>query len=417
MYNVNEVQSQKMFNKGGSYIINRIKKRMMSLLMLLMLPYTSGDAQTAEPISQESGWSFPYIGAGKGTWDASVGVFIWKDIFQMRNLQLRGDMDLAPGMRWHTVVRSNQELDTLTGFHPQFDENYLEGYGFHTSAAGTLSASLRLGNMRYLHFPYPDAIAVFDQVPALGDLTGGPKTDYSGELLTLDYAHKSGLGLHTSGINWGFGREGGSHLLENYLFYRQDLGNIHFETHIGGLAVRPEPLGRKENGYSVYVGTNGAGYTAGLLYEKLHNQSAYTGIMVTIPINNVSKAMGKVAFDYDRTPQGFAMQLPLVSGTMGGIQKKAPVGGILVGEIKAERLRTYWVNGQVRNYYEHRRSSWGQTGSHDLVVVMNEEPWHLQTEALVSPHLFNVGFKTWEKDRQGPAQLSQTVTYQFYKVQ
>jgi len=46
---------------------------------------------------------------------------------------------------------------------------------------------------------------------------------------------------------------------------------------------------------------------------------------------------------------------------------------------------------------------------------MKEEPWYLQSEALVSPHNFSVGIKTWERDRQGPAQLSQKVTYQFYK--
>jgi len=263
---------------------------------------------------------------------------------------------------------------------------------------------------------YTDAIAMFDQVPSISDLTVGEKTGYSGELLTLDYAHKSGFGVHASGINWGFGRAGGSQLMEDYLFYRQDMGKLHFETHVGGLAVRPEPLGRKENGYNVFLGTEFKGYTAGLLYEKLKNQTAYTGIMVTFPMNNTTKAMGKVAFDYDRTPQGFAMQIPVASGTIGGIEKKVPEGGVLVGEIKVERLRTYWQNGQARNYYEHRISSWGQTGSSDTVVVMKEEPWHLQAEALVSPHLFNVGFKTWEKDRQGPAQLSQTVIYQFYQI-
>ena len=401
--------------------MNMNKKLLLSLAVFFILPCTSSQAQkiepTVQPPSQAPGWSFPYLGAGKGTWDASVGVFLWSDTFHARNLQLRGDIDLAPGMRWHTVVRSNREQDTLTGFNPHFDENYLEGYGFHQDKAGTLSASLRVGNMRYLHFPYPDAIAIFDQVPGISDLTDGEKTGYSGELLTLDYAHKTGLGIHASGINEGFGREGGSHLLEDYLFYRKDLGSIHVETHVGGLAVRTEPLGRKENGYNVYVGTKGAGYRLGLLYEKLHNQSAYTGVMVSFPMNNVTKAMGKVAFDYDRSPQGFAMQIPLASGTLGGIKKTAPEGGVLVGEIKAERLRTYWQNGQARNYYEHRTSSWGQTGVSHTVVVMKEEPWYLQAEALVSPHDFSVGFKTWEHDRQGPAQLSQSVTYQFYKVQ
>lgn len=391
--------------------------RIILLLIFLTLPCANSYAQKVEFTTEKLGWSFPYIGPGKGTWDASVGVFLWSETFHTRNFQLRGDMDLAPGMRWHTVVRSNREQDTLTGFHPHFDENYLEGYGFHKDTAGTLSASLRVGTMRYLHFPYPDAIAVFDQVPGISDLTGGEKTGYSGGLLTLDYAHKSGFGIHTSGINWGFGRDGGSQLLENYLFYRQDMGKLHFETHVGDLAVRPEPLGRKEKGYNVFLGTQIGGYSAGLLYEKLQNQTAYTGIMVTFPMDKTHKAMGKVAFDYDRSPRGFAMQIPLASGTIGGIQKKAPEGGVLVGAIKAERLRTYWQNGQVRNYYEHRTSSWGQTGGKDIVVVMKEESWYLQAEALVSPHQFSEGFKTWEKDRQGPAQLSQKVIYEFYKVQ
>jgi hypothetical protein len=396
--------------------VNVISKCIISLLLLLIVPCTNGYAEKTNTTQQDKGWFFPYLGQGKGTWDASVGIFFWNDTFHTRNLQLRGDMDLAPGMRWHTVVRSNREQDTLSGFHPHFDENYLEGYGFHENKIGTLSASLRVGNMRYLHFPYPDAIAVFDQVPGIGDLKGSEKTGYSGELLALDYAHKTGLGLHVSGINWGFGKEGGSQILEDYLFYRQNVGKLHFETHVGGLAVRPEPLGRKENGYNVYLGTTGTRYTVGLLYEKLQNQTAYTGVMVTFPMNNTTKAMGKVAFDYDRTPEGFAMQIPLAAGRIGGIQTKVPEGGVLVGEMKAERLRTYWQNGQVRNYYEHRVSNWGETGGADLIVVMKEEPWYLQTEALVSPHKFSEGLKTWERDRQGPAQLSQKVTYQFYKI-
>lgn len=366
--------------------------------------------------NQESGWVFPFLGEGKGTWETSVGAFIWKDDLKLRNLQLRADIDVVPGMRLHTVVRSNQEQDTLKGVRPHFDENYFEGYGFHRNANGTLSASLRIGTTRYLHFPYPDAIAMFDQVPGISDLESEAKTGYSGELLTLDYAHKSGLGAHASGINWDFARNGGAQLIENYLFYRQDMGKLHFETHAGQLALRPEPLGQRAAGFNMYLGSQWKGYTGGLLYEKLHNQPVYTGIMITFPLNQTTKSMGKVAFDYDRSPEGFAVHLPLVSGTIGGIQKKAPEGAVLVGEVKAERLRTYWQNGQVRNYYEHRLSTWGETGQPDLVVVMTEEPWYLQAEALVSPHTFSEGLKTWEQDRQGPAQLSQKVTYKFYRV-
>jgi hypothetical protein len=365
---------------------------------------------------QESGWSFPHIGQGRGNWDVSVGLFVWKDKLEARNFQVRSDVDMAPGIRLHTVVRSNKERDTLKGFSPQLDEGYLEGTGFYHSSNGVLSTSLRIGNIRYLHFPYPDAIDIFDQVPGISDLTGGAKTGYSGELLTLDYAHKSGLGIHTSGINWGFGRSGGTNLIENYLFYRHDFGKLHFETHAGGLALRTEPLGKRENGYNLFLGTEIKGYKAGLLYEKLHNQCAYTGIMVSFPLNEVTKSMGKVAFDYDRNPQGFAMQVPLAKGLIGSFVKKAPEGAKLVGEVRAERVRTYWQNGQARNYYEHRLSAWGETDGAGVIAVMEEQPWYLQSEALVSPHTFSEGFKSWERDRQGPAQLSQSVVYKFYRV-
>ena len=70
----------------------------------------------------------------------------------------------------------------------------------------------------------------------------------------------------------------------------------------------------------------------------------------------------------------------------------------------------------MRNYYEHRLSAWGETGGSDLVVVMKEKPWYLQAEAVVSPHSFAVGFTEWDRDRTGPAQISQTVSYRFYRL-
>ena len=70
-----------------------------------------------------------------------------------------------------------------------------------------------------------------------------------------------------------------------------------------------------------------------------------------------------------------------------------PRGLVLVGEIVAERVRTYWQNGQVRNWYEHRLSSWGRTSGRGVVAVMVEDPWYLQLEALVSPH---TTFSSWE---------------------
>jgi hypothetical protein len=382
-------------------------------------------------IAAANDWIFPTIGTGRGTWDTSVGLFFGKDQSHVRNLQFRSDIDLGPGVRYHTLVRSNREFNSLSGLEPHFDENYLEGYGYKEDNRGRFSASLRVGNIRYLHFPYPDSIDIFDQVPGIGDLKGekettGQATGYSGELLELDYAHHSGWGVHATALRWDFGRKTAdesstSHnrndLIDNYLFYRHPIGALEFETHIGGLAVRTEPLGSRALGYNVYLGTRSQhpGFSAGVLYEKLHNQPAYTGVLMTFALDPVTKAMGSVAFDYDRSPQGIAMQIPLVAGTYGHFAKEAPKGGILVGEVKAERLRTYWQNGQARNYYEHRLSAWGDTSGKNTVAVMIEQPWYLQAEALVSPNSFH-DLRKWERERQGPAQLSQSVTYQYYEV-
>ncbi|MDO8588046.1 MAG: hypothetical protein Q7T82_13555 [Armatimonadota bacterium] len=112
------------------------------------------------------------------------------------------------------------------------------------------------------------------------------------------------------------------------------------------------------------------------------------------------------------------MQLPLASGRIGNIRRVAPANGALVGEIKAERFKTYWQYGQVRNYYEHRVSSRGETGTPGLRVVLDEEPWTLEYESLVSPHVFgNDGWGAWERDRQGPAHITQKVTYEFYRTE
>ena len=291
--------------------------------------------------------SLPFLGSGRGHWDTSVGVFFWRDEFHLRNLQVRGDIDLAPGLRWHGVVRSNRELDDLKKWAPNFDEHYIEAFGFQEGSAGVLSASLRVGTVRYLHFPYPDAIAVFDQVPGVSDLNNGAKTGYSGGVLTLDYSGKAGWGLHASGIRWGFGRDGGTQLMEGYAFYRRDFGKVHFETHLGELAVRPEPLGRREQGVNVFMGFPCKGYTVGFLYEKLRNQPMYTGIQLTFPRNRTTEALGRVAFDYDRSPEGFAMQVPIAAGNIGGLRTQVPANGVLVGEVKAERIRTYWPGTQL----------------------------------------------------------------------
>jgi hypothetical protein len=377
------------------------------------LPAQVPEQETASP----HGWFLPSIGTGNGDWSASIGLSAWSDKADLRNLQLRGDVDLARGLRAHAVVRSNRKLDTLSSVRPHVDEGYLEAYGFHDSRQGVLSGSLRVGATRYLRFPYPDAISIFDQVPGTLDLIGGPEAGYNGALLVLDYAHPSGLGAHFSGIKWGFGREGGSNTVESYAFYR--IGHpLYFEARAGMLPLRQDPLGASRRGYDAFLGIDIKGYSIGALYEKLDHQPTFTGIMVRFTSTRITRALGAVAFDYDRSPQDIAMQLPLASGGIGRIHHVAPANGTLVGEITAERFRTYWMNGQVRNYYEHRISSKGETGTPGLYVVEDKQPWTLRYEAIVSPHVFGRdGWRAWGHDRQGPADITQEVIYKFYRTE
>ena len=293
--------------------------------------------------------------------------------------------------------------------------------------------------MRYLRFPYPDAISTFDQVPGVEDLGGGVDvTGYSGVIATVDYAHRSGFGLHAAWVDWCFGVDRPAEWAERYVFYRRTSPPWHFEARFGDLPLRTLPMGKTGGGYSLFVGRSMGDWDVGLLWEDISGQQTYTGIVVTFKQDSITRWMGGLAFDYTRAPEGFAFQLPLLSGTFGSLTRLdasrepaftgvlmapgrrgflEPRGLVLVGEIVAERVRTYWQNGQVRNRYEHRLSSWGRTSGRGVVAVMVEDPWYLQLEALVSPHTTFSSWEAlqeWERDRLGPAQLSQRVVYRFY---
>ena len=64
-------------------------------------------------------------------------------MFDLRNLQLRTNFDLSPGLQINSIIQFNKEFDTIESFNPNFDELYLEAYGFHRSEFGKLSASLK----------------------------------------------------------------------------------------------------------------------------------------------------------------------------------------------------------------------------------------------------------------------------------
>ena len=141
---------------------------------------------------EASGWETRNLASGQGTWDSSVGIFFWENTFHVRNLQIRGDVDLTPGLRWHGVIRSNAEQDTLKGLSPRFDELYLESAVYRPMTSGEMAISLRLGETRYLRFAEPGRIADFDQVPGIADLNGGEDTGYRGAIAAADYDRKDG---------------------------------------------------------------------------------------------------------------------------------------------------------------------------------------------------------------------------------
>lgn len=410
-------------------------------------PLSAGTDTLSEP-GFPDGWWAPTIGPGKGHWDLRVGVHAWTDHIELRNLRLRGLIDLGPGLRALAVVRSNSDVAGITTVAPRIDELYLEKYGYYTRGAHRLSLSLRLGVLRYLRFPYPDIISTFDQVPGIADLQGTHPTGYGGLVATAEYEHASGLGAHFTAIKWGFGYPGRHDLIEGYGFYRTQLGPLDLELRAGILALRPEPLGKGAPGYNVYLGYRDPEWQAGVLYEKLQGQPVRTGVMVrfafphsgqsqpitgnpwrpdghfhgsylsvSIPAARFAEAAGRVALDYTRAPQGIAFEIPLAKGSFGMHgELPPPQGAQLVGEIHAERVTTYWQNGQSRNYYEHVTGQWGETGDPALDVVVVEGPWYLQLEALVSPNMLTPSqLREWERQRQGPAQLAQPVVYQFYR--
>ena len=412
-----------------------MKKTIVILLSLILIIFTaSAAAAPTENLKRKEteGWWLPHTGTFNGHWDLGMGAHFWDDHFNLRNLQLRTNVDLAPGLRLNSILRSNEKIDTLSGFDPNFDELYLEGYAFHNSELGRLSLSLKTGRIRYLRFPEPDLISYFDHVPGTEDLRfEDAETGYNGQILTLDYETKAGLGYHAAGINWDYGDRDGSNWIENYFYYRDSWKFLDFEARAGKLALRHSAgeytgsgshLGCSGDGYNIYLGGNWHGYRAGFLYEEIENErenetDRRTGFMVEFAFSDVTELLGKLRFDYTRSPEGFVAHIPLASGDFGYLEQK-PEGTELVGEIKAERIMTYWQNGQARNFYEHRISKWGITDPSQAEVVMKVEPWYLQVEALVSPHSLPTNWdeaKEWESGRQGPAQLKQPVTYKFYQ--
>ena len=350
-------------------------------------------------------------------WEISGGVHFWGDHVNVRNVQWRSLSYLPHNVRFNTVLRSNREFDKLNKFEPKIEEGYLEWQTHIQHSSIQYSLSIKAGEIRYLRFPKPDIISMFDQVPGTEDLRFDQQTSYRGILKSSEIVFRHNTGAHLTALQWVNSEQNGLSIIESYVFIRGKHRWLESELRYGRLAERVFPLGRGSAGYSCYGGITVKGFRAGLLYEYLQSEGIRTGILVEFRQNPVNNWLGKLKFDYTRAPEGFVVQPTLFKGTM-GIEAKHPLEAKIVGKRIVEQVTTYWQNGQGRNFYEHILLEEGETEGSDLVVTMEEEKRYLRIESLVSAHN---QFKTWddlvewEKKRQGPAQLSRKVTYTFYK--
>jgi hypothetical protein len=409
----------------------QIKIRSISLfligIMCFFLLFTSNSSAlsladvypTTTPTDNEltMGWWAPELPVNSGYYDFSVGVHFWTDHTEFRNAQIRYWHNLWPGLRINTVTRSNRRPKDIAEVDLSMDEVYMEQYGYWTGESSRLSVSTKMGRMRYLRFPYPDIISMYDQVPGIEDLQGRFPTAYQGVLLTQEWAHESGFGWHLSNLIAMDSPRQGASTIENYAFFRWNWRFVDFEGRLGRLAGRNAPLGHGDLGASYYMGSTWRGYKVGFLFESLETEGIRTGLLVQFAPSMVTNLLGTLHADYTRTNEGFAIQPRLLHGYF-GMTESHPKKGLQVGAILAERSITYWQDGQGRNSYEHIITKWGQTSGDDLIVVADEAPQYLKIESLVSQvHIFNKldDFRRWEAQRQGPAQLAQPVIYRYYK--
>jgi hypothetical protein len=384
--------------------------------------------------AQETHWTFPGTTKPFGYWEASLGLHGWADHLVARNLQLRHTAYLYPGLRVFSILRGNGTFDTITPISPQFDELFIEHLARISLSKHQFDYSIKAGKSRYLRFPEPDRISMFDQVPGTEDLRNQHQTGYAGILGVAEYAYSSyksdvfniplsiESGVHLACMQWVGNTRTDFAAIESYAFLRGGYGILFSELRVGQLAIRPEPLGLGGKGISSYIGINAWNYEVGIMIESIETEPLRTGLMVQFARSPVTEALGKIHFDYTRSPEGFVVQIPLNTGYW-GTTRVVPKNAILVEEITTHRVMTYWQNGQGRNFYEHilttnKKEVLGNSNKKTYIVPV-EKPWVLELESLVSPHStfkeWN-DFLEWERKRQGPAQLSQEVIYQIYEA-
>lgn len=409
---------------------SKAKKHIIfSVWCFLLFPVFNISAQELNGVEQDTlmgskpqGWWFPQTGFLSGNFESGVSTHFWTNYFRLRNLQFRTQVNLWNGLRVNNVLRSNRELIGVDKVDPMFDELYLEYYGYHFSAQGMLSFSARAGRMRYVRFPFPDKLSIFDIVPRVSDLNpgSGEKTAYDGLMLILDYKLYFGLGYHATlyqEVEEDVLRRG---LLENYIYYQNQYKIMEWEARAGQLQLRTVPQGYSEWGGNFYFGLQWKGIRAGGMIEQLRNQDLYAGVLVQFSPSIITNLLGTFHSDYTRAPRGLGTYIPLVRGNYGYTNADdLPEDAQQVGEIVAERRSTFWQNSQTRNFYEHQYSVAGNVTDDDLMVVTEEYAWYLKNESPVGKLLELNDFSDildWDKSSARLGEVAQPVVYKYYKT-
>ncbi|MDP8221305.1 MAG: hypothetical protein P9X26_08160 [Candidatus Stygibacter frigidus] len=361
--------------------------------------------------------------------ETSLGLHFWEDHLYIRNLQARALIYLYPGIRLNVVARGNKEINQIefsraykpvyNQFQPGFDESYLELFGYYFYNDLQFSSSSRIGRIRFLQFPDNNIISRFDQVAGMSDIRSSYEPSaYNGAILINDLSWRN-IGWHNTIYQNGYDHTDIS-LLNNYLYFIYDNDLMMLEARAGKLPVRDHSsdavLMESAWGWCGLIGVKWQGYDLNLYYEKVDNV-IYTGLSIRFASSPFTRFAGKVRLDYNRSCEGFVFQYPLFYQdiNMAGHQ---PKGLTKVGEIRAERVISFWRIGMQRNFYENIISRKGITDPALTKVVIKTEPMLLGIESIVSPvYEFDKlsDINKWDSQGIRPGILTQQVIYEFYQ--
>ena len=321
-----------------------------------------------------------------GHLESSVGFHFRDDHLFIRNWQIRSLLYLYPGVRLNGVFRTNRELNLIEfskGSNPAYyklnpiiDEGYLELFGHYNYKCLKFSNSIRTGRIRYYTFPEYKFSGRFEQVAGLSDIRNRYQASgYNGIILSSDLGIFDNFGLHTDCYVKEYNYNN-IMVLSTLIYFRYANNWLNAEARTGKLIVRnhssDKVLENTDWGWAMMLGTKWKGYDLNLYFEKVKN-IIYTGLSVRFASSLFSRIAGKLRFDYNRACKGFVIQYPFfyrnvnISGNIHTKIKK-------VGEIKAERIISFWRVGMQRNFYEHILSRNGITDFATCEVIIKSEP-------------------------------------------